>query len=330
VSFLHAEAISQRFDGFVALRDISFSAEQGEFVTLLGPSGCGKSTLLNIIAGFLRPTTGRLHVGGRDITHLPPEARDSTMCFQSYALFPHLSVADNIAFGPRQKKVDGLETRRRVNSLLETIGLGPHREKLPSTLSGGQQQRVALARALAVQPNLVLFDEPLSNLDAKLRDQVRVEIRALQRELGFTALYVTHDQAEALAMSDKVLLLNNGVVEQAGAPKAVYFKPRTRFVADFIGAANIHDSPSTAFGRLPGPDGRLVCWRPEAARLGHAGPGTLTGRISNIAFQGAYTDVFVEAAGERARLQVAGDFTGTLGEALSFDVPPEAIVVLEG
>jgi ABC-type Fe3+/spermidine/putrescine transport system ATPase subunit len=327
-----------RFDTFEALKGISFTAERGEFITLLGPSGCGKTTLLNIVAGFLTPTRGTLTLDGIDLLPIAPERRDSAMCFQSYALFPHLSVRDNIAFGPRQKRLGTAQVAQRVNGLLAQMGLDAHAGKLPNALSGGQQQRVALARALAVGPGLVLFDEPLSNLDAKLRDQVRTEIRALQRQVGFTALYVTHDQAEALALSDRILLLNNGVVEQEGAPHDIYFKPRTRFVADFIGAANLHAGIAdngaliTPFGALIG-DGIgsgavTVCWRPEMARLGPAAVNSLAGTVSSSAFQGAYTDVFVDAAGQSVRLQLPGAAPFVPGEALRFHVPLDAIITV--
>jgi ABC-type Fe3+/spermidine/putrescine transport system ATPase subunit len=327
-----------RFDSFEALKGVSFTAERGEFITLLGPSGCGKTTLLNIVAGFLKPTRGTLTLDGVDLLPIPPERRDSAMCFQSYALFPHLSVRDNIAFGPRQKRLAAAEVTQRVNDLLAQMALDAHAGKLPNALSGGQQQRVALARALAVGPGLVLFDEPLSNLDAKLRDQVRTEIRALQRQVGFTALYVTHDQAEALALSDRILLLNNGVIEQAGAPRDIYFKPRTRFVADFIGAANLHAGTAesgallTPFGSLTGAgvaSGAVtVCWRPEMARLGPSGVNSLAGTVSSSAFQGAYTDVFVAAAGQSVRLQLPGAALFAPGDALSFHVPPDAITTV--
>ena len=332
---LEIENVAMRFGSFEALRDMSLTVKSGAFVTLLGPSGCGKTTLLNIIAGFLQPTRGRILIDGRDITAMKPEARDTAMCFQSYALFPHLSVRDNIAFGPRQKRVERSEAVRRVSSLLSQMELEQHAGKLPNALSGGQQQRVALARALAVEPGLVLFDEPLSNLDAKLRDQVRTEIRSLQRELGFTAVYVTHDQAEALAMSDEVFLLNRGVIEQAGSPRDIYFRPRTRFVADFIGAANLH-SGRIADGQIKTPFGLLgvnapdrseasICWRPEAATLG----GPLKGRIKSAAFQGSYLDLFVEAEQETVRLQLPGTLDLNIGEDVAFNVPVNQVVVLE-
>lgn len=331
---LEIQGVEKRFGDFFALRDVSLSVAAGEFVTLLGPSGCGKTTLLNIIAGFLQPSRGAVVIGGTDVTSQRPETRDTAMCFQSYALFPHLSVYDNIAFGPRQKRVKSHETRARVTSLLAQMGLSPHADKLPNALSGGQQQRVALARALAVEPGVVLFDEPLSNLDAKLRDQVRTEIRSLQRDLGFTAVYVTHDQAEAMAMSDRVFLLNGGRVEQSGKPRDIYFKPRTQFVADFIGAANLHrgrvagGAMQTPFGAIPvdAPDGGDVtlCWRPEVATLG----GSLHGRVTSVAFQGSYSDVFLAAGDETVRLQVAGDSQINIGERVAFAVASERVVVL--
>lgn len=332
---LMVEDVAVRFGDYDALKGIDFVADAGEFVTLLGPSGCGKTTLLNIIAGFLKPTRGRVLVDGVDITAVPPERRDSAMCFQSYALFPHLSVRDNIAFGPRQKRIGQAETQRRVDGLLSQMSLDAHASKLPNALSGGQQQRVALARALAVAPGLVLFDEPLSNLDAKLRDQVRTEIRTLQREVGFTAIYVTHDQAEALAMSDRILLLNNGRVEQEGNPRDVYFRPRTRFVADFIGAANLHKGQvrgarmQTPFGSLSGQnlkDGQtILCWRPEMARIDDTDGNILSGTIISVAFQGAYSDVFVGAGGEVLRLQLPGDRDYVVGETLAFKVGTDAV-----
>lgn len=331
---LEIRRVERRFGDFIALRDVSLSVAAGEFVTLLGPSGCGKTTLLNIIAGFLQPTAGAVLIGGTDVTQKRPEARDTAMCFQSYALFPHLSVRDNIAFGPRQKRVDRAETQRRVDGLIRQMGLDLHAEKLPNALSGGQQQRVALARALAVEPGVVLFDEPLSNLDAKLRDQVRTEIRSLQRALGFTAVYVTHDQAEALAMSDRVFLLNGGRIEQSGKPRDIYFRPRTRFVADFIGAANLHrgrvaqGSMNTPFGPLPvdaddAADATL-CWRPEAVTLG----GPLRGRVTAVAFQGSHVDVFVTAEDRTVRLQVGGDLEIAPDDTLSFGVARDRVVVL--
>jgi iron(III) transport system ATP-binding protein len=334
--FLQAEQIAMSFGSSTALKGVDLTAERGEFITLLGPSGCGKTTLLNIIAGFLRPTGGQLLIDGKDIANVPPERRDSAMCFQSYALFPHLTVADNIAFGPRQRRLPQRETDLRVAGLMAQMGLAVHAQKLPNALSGGQQQRVALARALAVAPGLVLFDEPLSNLDARLRDQVRTEIRNLQRAVGFTAIYVTHDQAEALALSDRIYVLNHGVVEQHGAPRDLYFRPQTRFVADFIGAANLHDgmiagnAMQTPFGAIHGTGMRTgqgtVCWRPEMARLGGASDMALAGTVVSVAFQGAHCDVFVTAGGETVRLQLPGGLDIEPGATITFSIRPDDVV----
>lgn len=333
MSDLSASSIAVRFGALEALRNINLDVDSGSFVTLLGPSGCGKTTLLNVISGFLKPTQGRIKIAGKDVTQLPPEQRNTALCFQSYALFPHLSVWENVAFGPRQAKGPQHEIRKKVDDLLTQLGLDSQRDKLPNALSGGQQQRVALARALAVEPEVVLFDEPLSNLDAKLRDQVRSEIRDIQSRVGFTAIYVTHDQSEALAMSDTVFLLNKGIVEQSGSPREIYFQPRTSFVADFIGAANIH-SGTVKDGQLHTPFGILqcdavddgpakICWRPEAVVLS----GPLEGVVTSSAFQGGHLDVFVSAGGETVKLQLPGLQRVNSGEILRFGV--NSIVQLE-
>lgn len=360
MAFIEAEGVAKKFDDFWALKEVNFSANKGDFLTLLGPSGCGKSTLLNLIAGFLLPTSGSIKVDGNDISHLTPENRDSAMCFQSYALFPHLSVLENIAFGPKQKKVPNKEVVKRLNSLMQQVDLTEHKDKLPNQLSGGQQQRVALARALAVQPSLVLFDEPLSNLDAKLRDQVRIEIRALQKELGFTAIYVTHDQSEALAMSDKVLLLNNGVIEQEGTPEEVYFSPQTEFVANFIGAANVHrvkinsiknsvisamlGTELVEFDSANHKDLKVgqeisICWRPEVARLWTEKSllnndnryNKIRAKFVSSAFQGAYTDVFIKIKGQEKifRLQLPRCSGLKTDQEISFSLPKDSILIIE-
>ena len=219
---IQIRGLEKRFDAFVALSGIELSVQEGEFVTLLGPSGCGKTTLLKLISGFLDPSAGSITINGSDVTRVPPEARDTALCFQSYALFPHLSVRDNLEFGLRQKRVPAHQRRDRVADVAAKLDLDPQMEKLPNQLSGGQQQRVSLGRALVMRPSVILFDEPLSNLDAKLRDQVRVEIRRIQQDYGLTAVYVTHDQSEALAMSDRIVVLNNGQIEQVDTPEELY------------------------------------------------------------------------------------------------------------
>ncbi|MFN8420711.1 MAG: ABC transporter ATP-binding protein [Anaerolineae bacterium] len=221
-----------------AVNNVSIKIERGEFVTLLGPSGCGKTTTLRMIAGFEFPNSGRIMLGGQDITYQAPNKRDMAMVFQSYALFPHMTVYDNIAYGLRIQKVSAAEIKQRVERILEQTGLAGLGKRRPNELSGGQQQRVALARCLIIEPQVLLFDEPLSNLDAKLRVQMRNEIHSLQRKLNITSVYVTHDQAEAMALSDRIVVMRGGQIEQIGTPAEIYRYPASRFVADFIGQAN--------------------------------------------------------------------------------------------
>ena len=236
--YLRLEGIEKHFGAFQALRDVRLSIAQGEFVCFLGPSGCGKTTLLRIIAGLETQTAGRIHQGERDISVLPPARRDYGIVFQSYALFPNLSVADNVAYGLVNRRQPRAEIARRVEELLKLVGLPGSGPKYPAQLSGGQQQRIALARALATKPGLLLLDEPLSALDALERVRLRQEIRSLQNKLGVTTIMVTHDQEEALSVADRVVVMNHGVIEQVGTPMQVYCEPATAFVADFIGKVN--------------------------------------------------------------------------------------------
>ncbi|MBK8033069.1 MAG: ABC transporter ATP-binding protein [Chloroflexi bacterium] len=222
----------------IAVDSVSLTIQKGEFVTLLGPSGCGKTTTLRLIAGFEMPSSGRLLLEGQDITNQAPNKRDMALVFQSYALFPHMSVFDNVAYGLHLRKLSRDDIQKRVNATLEMIGLGQLGKRRPNQLSGGQQQRVALARALVMEPRVLLFDEPLSNLDAKMRVQMRSEIHRLQRRLNITTIYVTHDQIEAMSMSDRIVVMNAGRIEQIGTPEDIYRCPQTHFVADFIGRAN--------------------------------------------------------------------------------------------
>jgi iron(III) transport system ATP-binding protein len=235
---LAIERVGKRFGGFVALDGVTLSALRGEVLTLLGPSGCGKTTLLRVIAGFLHPDSGTVGVDGRVLNGVPPNARNFGMVFQNYAVFPHLSVVDNVAYGLRARGVAAAETARRVAQALERVRLGALGARFPDALSGGQKQRVGLARAMAIEPELLLMDEPLSNLDAKLRIEMRQEIRAMQRELGITTLYVTHDQEEALAISDRVAVMEKGRILQVGTPREIFEEPTHAFVADFIGGCN--------------------------------------------------------------------------------------------
>jgi iron(III) transport system ATP-binding protein len=282
------EGVSKRFGATVAVDGVSLTVEPGEFVTLLGPSGCGKTTTLRIVAGLEEPTTGRVWIGDEDVTDRPTHLRDVTMVFQSYALFPHLRVFDNVAYGLRTIRRPEAEVRRAVTETLALVGMEALVERYPAALSGGQQQRVALARALVLQPKVLLFDEPLSNLDAKLRKRMRDEIRALQRRTGITALYVTHDQTEALAVSDRIAVMAGGRVEQVGRAAEVYARPATRFVADFIGEASflavevieavagrsrvrLGDAVLEVEGRMASPGPALLVVRPEAVRIQPAG-----------------------------------------------------------
>lgn len=336
--------LSKSFGAFEALSAVNLDVETGEFLTLLGPSGCGKTTLLKIISGFILPTSGEIKIGGKDVTNVPPENRDTALCFQSYALFPHLTVRQNLEFGLKQKKIETAQRKVRIAEVSDVLELDAQLDKLPNELSGGQQQRVSLGRALIMRPSVILFDEPLSNLDAKLRDQVRVEIRRIQQDYKLTAIYVTHDQAEALAMSDRIVVLNNGKIEQVDTPKTLYSAPRTGFVADFIGNANVFVGKvrggsgtgpweiSTPIGLIqtasfPGKAGQdvTVCWRPEVAKVGN---GPLSGRITNIAYQGNFTDLSLNTNGIFYRIQTS-DSTYIEGTDVTFSVDAADVIVLE-
>jgi iron(III) transport system ATP-binding protein len=304
------DGVSKRFGRTVAVEGVSLAIEPGELVTLLGPSGCGKTTTLRMVAGLEAVSDGRIFIGDAEVTHLPPNARDVTMVFQSYALFPHLTVFENVAYGLRVLKRPESELRKAVKDVLELVGMPGLEGRSPRALSGGQQQRVAVARALVMQPKVLLFDEPLSNLDAKLRKRMREEIRLLQQRLGITAIYVTHDQAEALAISDRIVVMELGRVSQIGTPLDLYRAPGNRFVAEFIGEANflpariesIQDGKAelvVGSQRLrvpsrslqPGPISVLA--RPEAIRIRTTGEG-LQGMVQKVSYLGSSADYTVE------------------------------------
>jgi spermidine/putrescine ABC transporter ATP-binding subunit len=232
------EGLGKSYGEVEVVRDVSLTIAEGEFVSLLGPSGCGKTTILRMVAGLVEPSRGRILIGRDDVTTLPPNKRGLGLVFQSYALFPHMTVFENVAFGLRRRKVAGAELDKRVKEALGMVRLGTFGERYPRQLSGGQQQRVAIARALAPHPRVLLFDEPLSNLDAQLRDEMQIELKRLQRNLGITTLFVTHDQGEALSMSDRVGVMAKGVMQQFAAPEDIYHRPATGFVASFIGKPN--------------------------------------------------------------------------------------------
>jgi spermidine/putrescine transport system ATP-binding protein len=243
-------SVSKRFGGLAAVDDLSLELGEGEFFTLLGPSGCGKTTTLRMIAGFERPDEGEVRIEGEDVARLPPHKRPTNTVFQSYALFPHLSVEANVAFGLKRKKVGKDEIARRVEAELERVGLASHAKRKPSQLSGGMQQRVALARALVNLPKVLLLDEPLGALDLKLRKGLQVELKRIQREVGITFVYVTHDQEEALTMSDRIAVMNRGRIEQVASPEDVYERPATTFVAGFIGVSNLMPATVAGNGRV--------------------------------------------------------------------------------
>jgi len=305
---LKLEKIVKRYGNVTALGPIDIDVHQGELLTLLGPSGCGKTTTLHVIAGLMMPSEGRLLLGGRDITSLAPPYRDIGLVFQNYALFPHRTIAENIAFGLRMRKVAKPEITERVRAMLQIVGLPNVEERYPSQLSGGQRQRVALARALVIEPSILLLDEPLSNLDALLRKRMRLELRDIQQRLGITTVFVTHDQDEAFEMSDRVILMNGGHIEQVGSPETLYDSPRTRFAASFIGESSLvpcrvtdvaGDDLTVELGNgftvkaraaRPG-EGKgasaLLMVRPERVTLSDAdAPGALPAMIAKRVFQG--------------------------------------------
>jgi len=302
------EQVTKAFGLVVAVKEVSFAIEPGQLVTLLGPSGCGKTTTLRMIAGLEMATGGRILIGDQDVTQLPATDRDVSMVFQSYALFPHMTVAENVAYGLTMSGFPKKEVRERAEEGLKLVGLGGYGKRLPSELSGGQQQRVAVARALVLEPAVLLFDEPLSNLDAKLRRRVREDIRELQQKLGLTSVYVTHDQEEALAVSDRIIVMRNAEIAQEGSPRDLYEAPADNFVADFIGDANLVDGEieslegtealvriGTAERRLParglGPGPVKVAIRPEAIRIARNGSiGALEAEVLKATYLGSHME----------------------------------------
>jgi putative spermidine/putrescine transport system ATP-binding protein len=276
-----------------AVDGVDLTIDAGEFFTLLGPSGSGKTTCLRMIGGFTLPTAGRVLIGGEDVSMRPPYARPVNTVFQDYALFPHMSIRDNVAYALMVRKVSSTERARRVDELLALVELDGVGDRRPAQLSGGQRQRVALARALINEPQVLLLDEPLGALDLKLREQMQTELKALQRRLGITFLFITHDQHEALSMSDRIGVFNQGKLEQVGSPQAIYNAPATRFVAHFVGAANVLDG--AAAQRLTGHASAML--RPERIRLGAATGARASGAVAEVQYFGAFTRIKVDAAG---------------------------------
>jgi ABC-type Fe3+/spermidine/putrescine transport system ATPase subunit len=321
---------------------------EGEFLSLLGPSGCGKTTTLNLVAGFVEPTAGRILIDGEDVTGLPAHRRGLGVVFQSYALFPHLSVFENVAFGLRERHAPAPEIARRVGEALELVRLDRGGHQRPAELSGGMQQRVALARALVYRPRVLLLDEPLAALDKKLREEMRDELRAIQRSVGITTIFVTHDQAEALGLSDRIAVMSRGRIEQLGAPRDIYERPASRFVADFIGASTILRgravgadlvalSPELIIrvhvtGALRAGEEVELAIRPERVGLAAApGPATAEARIDGLVYQGALTEVSARLGdGQRVRAFVTEPASMPLapGQLVHLHLPADAFMVL--
>jgi iron(III) transport system ATP-binding protein len=350
--FLRIRDLTKRFGAFTALRDISLEIHQGEFVCFLGPSGCGKTTLLRAIAGLDPQDEGTIEIGGRDVSNLPPAARDYGIVFQSYALFPNLTVAANVGYGLVNQRKSRAAIDERVNELLTLVGLRDQEKKYPVQLSGGQQQRVALARALATSPGLLLLDEPLSALDARVRVRLREEIRALQRRLGVTTIMVTHDQEEALSMADRIVVMNQGAIEQVGTPEEIYRKPATAFVADFVGAMTFLDGKLAAPRRVSIGNIELACaddralpsgtalrigFRPEEVKVRNLAadtPNRLAARIDQLEFLGSFCRARL-ALDDAPGVSLHADFSANLmhdlglaeGQPLTIALPPDALRV---
>ncbi|EIE49135.1 ABC transporter, nucleotide binding/ATPase protein (spermidine/putrescine) [Citreicella sp. 357] len=313
--FVSLEGLTLAYGNTVAVEALNLSIARGELVSLLGPSGCGKTTTMRAIAGLMTPRAGRISIDGRDVTRLPPSRREVGLVFQSYALFPHLSVYENVAFGLRLRGEAGLDAR--VRDGLATVGLDAFADRAPRDLSGGQQQRVALARSLVMQPKVLLLDEPLSNLDARLRLDMRMELQRVQKETGITMVFVTHDQSEALALSDRIVLMNGGAIEQVGTPEQIYSAPVTGFAADFVGFETI----------LPDDAGGGLAWRPGAVVLG---TGPHEGTVRGTAFAGERREYIIESALGRIKADTPASAQAlTLGEKVAFDLPQDRAVRLE-
>jgi len=347
---IRVDAVRKSYGGVAAVEDVSFTVAPGEFLTLLGPSGCGKTTTLRMVAGFVTPTSGRIHIAGRDVTDTPPHHREIGLVFQSYALFPHMTVAGNVAFGLTMRRCSKAETAARTNEALALVKLDGLGDRFPRQLSGGQQQRVALARALVIRPQVLLLDEPLAALDKHLRDHMRRELGALQRRLGIATIFVTHDQEEALSMSDRVAVMRQGRIEQIGTPRALYERPETRFVAEFLGRSNLIEVEVT--GRADGlarlragaiemmvdaaacGDAAVltILVRPERVRIAAASAGGIAAHVVSAGYLGALIECRLELAGGQMIDATVPNTDAALsivpGAAVSVTIPPEAIRVI--
>ncbi|MFD0982754.1 ABC transporter ATP-binding protein [Tropicimonas aquimaris] len=312
--FVSLRDLTLAYDKTVAVDRLDLDIRKGELIALLGPSGCGKTTTMRAIAGLLTPRSGSVHIDGRDVTRLPPSRREVGLVFQSYALFPHLSVFENVAFGLRLRHEPDLEAK--VMAGLETVGLTDFSKRQPADLSGGQQQRVSLARSLVMHPKVLLLDEPLSNLDARLRLEMRTELQRVQRETGITMVFVTHDQSEALALADRIVLMRNGAIEQAGTAEEIYNAPVSGFAADFMGFETI----------LPSDAGGGLAWRPGAVILGS---GPHQGQIRGASFAGERREYVLESALGTIKADVPVALPRyEIGQTIAFDLPRETAVEL--
>ena len=353
MAFLEISHLEKSFGRNRVVKDFSLDIDQGEFVSLLGPSGCGKTTVLRMVAGFEAPSTGSIRIDGQDVVDQRPNQRNIGMVFQAYALFPNLTVAQNVAFGMKVKGVPRVESDARVTEMLRLIGLSDLGGRYPFQLSGGQQQRVALARALAVRPRVLLLDEPLSALDAKIRVSLRAEIREIQRELGITTIFVTQDQEEAMSMSDRIVVMNGGIAEQVGAPFDIYNRPRTRFVANFVGTLNTFETrvENAAQGvvsiggvRVTLPEGNLtlrdgaslaIALRPEALQLGRAEGRevVLPATIEEVHFLGSVIRLRADIAGTKISLDTfnrADTPPPSIGASVEISLSGRDAIVLQG
>jgi len=347
MSAVNIEHLVKRYGPATAVAGVSLHVAAGEFVALLGPSGCGKTTTLRMVAGFIEPTEGRIQIGGQDVTHLPPYKRNTGLVFQSYALFPHMTVAQNVGFGLEMRRVSKADRDRRVGEALARVRLAHYAERMPRELSGGQQQRVALARALVIEPDVLLLDEPLSNLDARLRQEMRIEIRQLQQSLGLTAIFVTHDQEEAMAVADRLVVMKAGRIEQVGTPAAVFEQPATRFVAEFVGVTNFLLGAVTGAGEFTlrsgervgvatsaTPGDALLALRPERLRVASGGQGESGGLVGRVVFStylGVTTEYQVElASGDRLVVRQPAEEAGAaIGETVRVQWAPNAALMLQ-
>lgn len=351
---VHINDVSKKFGEVVSVKDLELDIKSGEFFTFLGPSGCGKTTTLRMIAGFYYPSQGKIYFDNQDVTTLQPNKRNIGMVFQNYALFPHMTVNENIAFGLEIRKYDKKTIKEKVDRIRELVHLGPYGSRKINELSGGQQQRVALARALVIEPDILLLDEPLSNLDAKLREETRIEIKRIQSELGVTTIYVTHDQTEAMAMSDRIMVMEHGIVKQIGTPQEIYHRPNNRFVATFIGETNlltmkvksIEDNIITVTNEkglelqgltenlAPGlqvstGDEIYVSVRPEAFESG-PGENTVTGIVELIEFTGLSVNYFIKWNDTTLKAMIISRGNAILqaGDMIELHIPKQNIYFL--